>query len=166
MAKSQCWCVDGESKFVLPMSRSYYRIELPYSTSEDVEKVEEFKGVLAKVLKYELTPCPFARGFIVPLPEPPQTPIRYRPWQPKQRSQSLMVESTQNLATTDEDTAEASDGSSARSGDNEHEPEVIATTKGFEEMAGDYETALDNMKTPTRPKGLSAGRAITAPPHL
>ncbi|SLM41180.1 Inheritance of peroxisomes protein 1 [Lasallia pustulata] len=50
--KSQCWCVDGESKFVLRIRlNSYYRIELPFSTSEDIEKVEEFKGVLAKLLQ-------------------------------------------------------------------------------------------------------------------
>lgn len=148
------------------MSGSYYRIELPYSTSEDFEKVAEFKGILAKVLQYELTPCPFARGFHVPLPEPPKTPIRYRPWQPKQRSQSLMVASTQDLASTNEDTAAASDVSSGRSNDNAHQPEVDAAAKEIEELVGDYETASDNMKTPTRPKGLSAGRAFTAPPHL
>ena len=167
LAKSQCWCVDGESKFVLRIRpNSYYRIELSYSTAEDIEKVEEFKRVLAKVLQYEVTPCPFKRGFTVPLPEQIKTPIRKRPWRPKQRSQSLVAGLAQESGTTDEDTAAASDGSSARSTNNEHEIEADATAVDFEEMVGSYEPAPDSLKTPTRPKGLSAGRAITAPPHL
>ncbi|RMY54177.1 hypothetical protein D0865_04868 [Hortaea werneckii] len=70
MPRSQCWCVDGVSKFafrVLP--DTYYRIELPGETPEDLEKVEELKLVLAKVLFYERSSCPFARGFHVEVNE-------------------------------------------------------------------------------------------------
>ncbi|KAK6430713.1 hypothetical protein LTR95_013132 [Oleoguttula sp. CCFEE 5521] len=69
MPRSQCWCVDGVSKFafrVLP--DTYYRIELPGETAEDLEAVEGLKAVLGKVLFYERTACPFARGFEVELP--------------------------------------------------------------------------------------------------
>ncbi|OQO11657.1 hypothetical protein B0A48_03384 [Cryoendolithus antarcticus] len=69
MPRSQCWCVDGVSKFafrVLP--DTYYRIELPGETVEDLEVVEGLKAVLGKVLFYERTACPFARGFEVELP--------------------------------------------------------------------------------------------------
>ncbi|KAK4892691.1 hypothetical protein LTR27_008790 [Elasticomyces elasticus] len=60
LPRSQCWCVDGVSKFTMRvLPDTYYRIELP---SEDVEKVEELKAVLAKVLFYERTACPFYRG--------------------------------------------------------------------------------------------------------
>ncbi|KAI6898413.1 hypothetical protein KC334_g9752, partial [Hortaea werneckii] len=70
MPRSQCWCVDGVSKFafrVLP--DTYYRIELPGETPEDLEKMEELKLVLAKVLFYERSACPFARGFHVEVNE-------------------------------------------------------------------------------------------------
>ncbi|GAB7347573.1 hypothetical protein MBLNU459_g4460t1 [Dothideomycetes sp. NU459] len=70
MPRSQCWCVDGSSKFafrVLP--NQYYRIELPGETEEDKELVEHLKVTLAKVLYYERTACPFQRGFNVGLPE-------------------------------------------------------------------------------------------------
>lgn len=84
LAKSQCWCVDGVSKFALRISQiKYYRIELPYVSPLDQEKVEEFKNTLAKLLQYEVTPCPFKRGFKVDLPEPPKTPILKKPWRPK-----------------------------------------------------------------------------------
>ena len=69
LPRSQCWCVDGVSKFafrVLP--ETYYRIELPGETAEDLELVEALKATLKKVLFYERTPCPFARGFTVDLP--------------------------------------------------------------------------------------------------
>lgn len=86
LAKSQCWCVDGESKFVIPIGDySYYRIELPNKHPEDNNAIKEFKGVLEKILKYEKTPCPFKRGFTVELPEPPETPVRLRPWRPRER---------------------------------------------------------------------------------
>lgn len=68
---------------------TYYRIELPNLCSEEKEKVKEFKKVLAEVLQYEVTACPFKRGFTVDLPEPPKTPIRKRPWRPKQQVQPL-----------------------------------------------------------------------------
>lgn len=69
LPRSQCWCVDGVSKFafrVLP--ETYYRIELPGETAEDLELVEALKATLKKVLFYERTACPFARGFTVDLP--------------------------------------------------------------------------------------------------
>ena len=60
MARSQCWCVDGVSKFVLRvLMDTYYRIELPGETEEDLEMVEKFKITLQKVCHYERTPCPF-----------------------------------------------------------------------------------------------------------
>ncbi|KAF2877848.1 inheritance of peroxisomes protein 1-domain-containing protein [Massariosphaeria phaeospora] len=78
--KSQCWCVDPESIFVLRIRQdSYYRIELPYESDEDKQKAQEFKAVLAQVLQYERTTCPFTRRFEVQLPERPKTPPRRLP---------------------------------------------------------------------------------------
>lgn len=79
MPLSQCWCVDNESNLVLRVrGSSYYRIELPFETQEDKAKAEELKVAIAKVLRYEKTPCPFQRGFHVDLPEVQESPSRIR----------------------------------------------------------------------------------------
>ncbi|KPI40228.1 uncharacterized protein AB675_7734 [Cyphellophora attinorum] len=89
LRNSQCWCVDGESKFVLRKRKlEYYRIELPKETTEERAKVEELKTVLATVLKYEKTPCPFKRAFQVELPDDAITPRRKGKW--KARDSSLL----------------------------------------------------------------------------
>ncbi|KAK4498159.1 hypothetical protein PRZ48_010815 [Zasmidium cellare] len=70
LPRSNCWCVDGVSKFAMRvLPDTYYRIELPGDTPEDLEKAEECKETLKKVLHYERTPCPFARTFTVDIPE-------------------------------------------------------------------------------------------------
>ena len=81
MRNSQCWCVDGMCKFVLRYGRfQYYRIEFPVTSDEDKAKVEEFKNVVTKILKYEVTHCPFKRGFHVDLPDSAITPRRKGKW--------------------------------------------------------------------------------------
>lgn len=88
MRNSQCWCVDGESKFVLRIGKlRYYRIELPSESEEDKKKVEELKQALPKVLRFERTPCPFKRAFHVDLPEDAITPRRKGTWKRKQLPQ-------------------------------------------------------------------------------
>lgn len=194
LAKSQCWCVDGESKFVLRIRpNSYYRIELPCRTSEDRTKVDELKVVLAKVLQYEVTACPFKRGFTVDLPEPPITPTQKRPWKPKPRpettSESVAEEmgkfnfGCKNLGSPSAAGEPNSDGgfqltqesplvassttSSSERTDSEHDSEtkedIMISPRDLHEDL--HEEPLD-FKTPTRPKSLRTGRAITAPPQL
>jgi hypothetical protein len=78
--------VDGDSKFVLQIRPpQYWRIEVPNQSSDEKEGVEELKKVLGEVLRFEKTPCPFQRNFTVELPEPPQTPVKKRPWRPVER---------------------------------------------------------------------------------
>jgi hypothetical protein len=78
--RSQCWCVDGQSVFVLRIRQdSYYRMELPFETDDDKAKIEQFKTVLSQVLQYEKTQCPFRQSSEVDLPERPKTPPRKRP---------------------------------------------------------------------------------------
>jgi hypothetical protein len=85
LKKSQCWCVDGETKFVLRIrGHNYYRIELPNTCEEDRNAADDLRRVLADVAQFETTACPFKRGFHVDLPEKQETPKR--PWQPKHRS--------------------------------------------------------------------------------
>ncbi|KAI5209906.1 hypothetical protein E4T39_00678 [Aureobasidium subglaciale] len=72
LPRSQCWCIDGVSKFAMRvLPNTYYRIELPGNTQEDLEHVELLKQTLVKVLYYEKTACPFQRGFGDDLPEMP-----------------------------------------------------------------------------------------------
>lgn len=93
MRNSQCWCVDGESKFVMRVGRlRYQRIEFPTTEPEEKEKVAEFKEVIAKILKFEKTPCPFIRGFQVDLPEDAITPRRRGTWKRKESLTSTVLE--------------------------------------------------------------------------
>ncbi|GFF29645.1 hypothetical protein IFM58399_02332 [Aspergillus lentulus] len=94
LKNSQCWCVDGESTFVLRIRPlTYYRIELSNETEEDKKLVAAMKEALSKVLRYEVTPCPFKRGFTVELPEEAKAPRRKRAWRPKGRRESAPVRS-------------------------------------------------------------------------
>lgn len=86
MARSQCWCVDQASKFVLRVREgAFYRFELSASTDEEKQKIGEFKSVLSKILQYEKTPSPFTRGYIGE-PERPSTPVRRRSSQPREKA--------------------------------------------------------------------------------
>jgi hypothetical protein len=58
---------------------------VPNKSSIEREQVEKLKEVLAKVLLFEKTPCPFLRDFTIELPDAPQTPVKKRPWKPVQR---------------------------------------------------------------------------------
>ncbi|EMD66646.1 hypothetical protein COCSADRAFT_179886 [Bipolaris sorokiniana ND90Pr] len=82
--RSQCWCVDNQSVFVLRVRQdSYYRIELPYETEEDKAKITHFQSVLAQVMQYERTQCPFRRdaGFeeLQRPKSPPRKTIKRKP---------------------------------------------------------------------------------------
>lgn len=196
LSNSQCWCVDGESKFVLQAGpHSYIRIELPNANAEDRAKVEEFKSTLGNVLQYETTPCPFKRGFTVDLPEKPATPVRRRPWRPRERpqpppairrSEGLVRELRpwERPSTTAEQPYFAdlrSEGEEETVGEyTDSIPEDSAESSGAghdSERTDESELTpknptlhgkqdLDFCKTPTRPRTLKTGRATTAPPQL
>lgn len=75
--RSQCWCVDNQSVFVLRVRQdSYYRMELPFETEDDKAKVTLFKSVLAQVMQYERTQCPFRRGCEIEELQRPKSPPR------------------------------------------------------------------------------------------
>lgn len=87
LRNSQCWLVDGKSKFVLRVGKlQYYRIELPANSTEDMRKVEDFKEALRKILRFEVTPCPFKRGFHVELADSALTPRRKGQWKRREGS--------------------------------------------------------------------------------
>ncbi|KAJ5922328.1 hypothetical protein N7516_010031 [Penicillium verrucosum] len=90
LKNSQCWCVDGVSKFVLRIRPlTYYRIEIPYETEDDQSLVRDLRIALPTVLRYEVTPCPFKRAFSVELPTDAMAPRRKKAWQPKDRRERI-----------------------------------------------------------------------------
>ena len=94
LKNSQCWCVDGDSTFVLRIRPlTYYRIELPNETENNGQYVVELKNTLPKILRYEITPCPFKRGFTIEIPEEAKVPKRRRAWRPKSRRESAPASS-------------------------------------------------------------------------
>lgn len=151
-----------------------------------------------KVLQFEVTPCPFKRGFTIALPQPLETPTQKRPWRPKLRPDTIsekmpeVLEDFGDLAQTGTSTqspdAEKDDlvGSdlntprgtsvgfqvahldvSSRSTENESDSEGIDNTSStHKNLRGNVFEEPDEFKTPTRPKALRTGRAITAPPQL
>lgn len=76
LPRSQAWCVDGGSKFVLGSPPLFWRIELPKTSHDEEIRVEGLKRILDEILRYEKSPCPFQRTFKVELR--PQTPILNR----------------------------------------------------------------------------------------
>ena len=175
---------------------TYYRIELPCRASEDQLKIGEFKIVLAKLLQYEITPCPFKRGFTVELPDLPKTPVQKRPWRPKPKITITPEKTTEELEKFDfglesprsrsltaegkfvdgfikppihsqgSDLVSSTEDSSAES-ENESNNKDIDEIRSLppDEDCMSKEGSID-LQTPTRPKPLRAGRAITAPLHL
>jgi hypothetical protein len=92
LKNSQCWCVDGVSKFVLRIRPlTYYRIEIPYDSEDDQGLVQDLKIALPTVLRYEVTPCPFKRAFSVELPSDAMAPRRKKAWRPKERRESAPI---------------------------------------------------------------------------
>jgi hypothetical protein len=124
LPKSQSWCVDGESTFVLQIRKpQYWRIEVPNSDEEEKVRVKELKVVLSKVLLFEKTPCPFQRDFVVELPEAPTTPITKRPWRPVQGPQLFSSPSYGRKSSFDDD-AKSSRASSPRGQSPAARPQV------------------------------------------
>ncbi|KAJ8603522.1 hypothetical protein MRB53_042130 [Persea americana] len=62
LPRSQCWCVDGISKYAMRNRTEIYRIELPVDTDSDKQLVQQFQRVLRRIMQYEKTPCPFKRS--------------------------------------------------------------------------------------------------------
>lgn len=173
MPRSQCWCVDGVSKFAFRVLQdTYYRIELPGKTAEELELVEGLKLTLKKVLFYERTPCPFARTFTVELPEEgakikksrrrssgPAKKWRLQraySWKPEDGSEPERRGSTDSSISgsahvTDEEGAEESSSEDQQEGESD---ELVDQVKGLD------------VATPHKPTRLSNLRSVTAPPQL
>lgn len=173
LPRSQCWCVDGVSKFafrVLP--ETYYRIELPGETADDLELVEALKATLKKVLFYERTPCPFARGFTVDIPQEEvklkkSNSVRSGPakkwrlakaysWKPEGWEENELQRQLQEGGSRS--------SGEERSEQSDEEEDTPSDESAEEKRAEEHNTAT----TPSRmrPAGLGSMRSVTAPSHL
>lgn len=183
LPRSNCWCVDGVSKFAMRvLTDTYYRIELPGETEEELAQVEEFKATLKKVLFYERTACPFARTFEVPLPEEQVKKKKRRntthgpakkwrqdraySWRPEDGGEPphLSTSEEEESGSVSEEEVEVVDGGRRRAEadsipeDDEDEPEMPVLQKS-------------KITTPSRPsvrdrvEGLTM-RSVTAPPQM
>ncbi|KAF2102239.1 hypothetical protein NA57DRAFT_73671 [Rhizodiscina lignyota] len=191
MPASQCWCVDGESKFVLRVRDGvFYRLELPWDTEDDKTKVEEFKDVLGKVLRYERTACPFNRGFHVDLPEESlDSPTRVRilrntsrakrwklkgVWVPEDgRPQMTTAEDRRPSETSQDSNGEGTESSNSVDDDPREESSGVAAKPQEQAVAGAEPERKDSIDVsespiiqPSRPRTIVAIRSVTAPPHL
>lgn len=173
LPRSQCWCVDGVSKFafrVLP--DTYYRIELPGETPEDLESVESLKVTLKKVLWYERTPCPFKRSFIVNLPENAELSVKKNRRKSSGPAKKWKLARAYSWKPEDGEERPGRNGSVSSEASSSEESDAPAEIDLAQEKAPSEEIELaDEVKelavnTPTRPKGLAAMRSVTAPPQL
>ncbi|KAK6417491.1 hypothetical protein LTR95_017324, partial [Oleoguttula sp. CCFEE 5521] len=170
MPRSQCWCVDGVSKFafrVLP--DTYYRIELPGETTENLEAVEGLKAVLGKVLFYERTACPFARGFEVVLPLGDEG-VKVRKGRRKSSGPAKKWRLERGYSWKPEDGIERKRpeelaGSSSGGSDVDEDSEEGSQE---EDMLDDVPNPLAVLETPTKAplRPAVSGRSVTAPMQL
>ncbi|KAL4799819.1 inheritance of peroxisomes protein 1-domain-containing protein [Aspergillus venezuelensis] len=137
LKNSQCWCVDRESTFVLRIRPlTYYRIELPNEIERDKELVVQMKEALPTILRYEVTPCPFKRGFTVEIPEEAKVPRRKRAWRPKGRRESAPIQPAYNReslikeALTPESLSAGEDTDGTATEDGSFTPRGSSTTLG------------------------------------
>ncbi|EED18820.1 conserved hypothetical protein [Talaromyces stipitatus ATCC 10500] len=169
LKNSQCWCVDGKSTFVLRIrSLTYYRIELPNQTPEDADLIENFKSALAKVLRYEVTPCPFQRGFSVPLPAEAHIPKKKRAWRPKYRRESAPAGSELGKswpnAVNDVDTVRQTDGLDAYDGETTDDSSSTTIT-GVPQFDSSLSDDFSNNSAPdaTEDQLICSKRSVTEP---
>lgn len=84
MPRSQCWAMSqDDSKFILQIRRpTFWRIELPSSTQDEVSSAQNLPLVLDHILRYEKTACPFSRSFKTKqtFSSAELAPLTKRPW--------------------------------------------------------------------------------------
>ncbi|OJD14859.1 hypothetical protein AJ78_04835 [Emergomyces pasteurianus Ep9510] len=162
MKNCQCWCVDGTSIFVIRIRRlTYYRIELPYETEHDQAQVETLKRVLPTIIRYEVTPCPFKRGFSVELPEEAKTPRKKKAWRPKLGPSFEPRKLSFGEASSDDVGCGRSDAGSTRALTEDGE-----TTDGSENTPrARHISTAHYERSPSISIPIRAGRSVTEPTY-
>lgn len=173
LKNSQCWCVDGVSKFVLRIRPlTYYRIEIPYKTGEDQGLVQELKTALPTVLRYEVTPCPFKRTFSVELPSDAMAPRRKKAWQPKDRCATVPRALDSPLETPSPSSTRSAWNDSASAGDNKDVEGTLTDGNCFtlqKVNSANLDTLPNQLPSPSKKLGLSSShvprRSVTETPQ-
>lgn len=173
LPRSQCWCVDGVSKFAMRvLPNTYYRIELPGTTPEDLEYVEQLKKTLAKVLYYERTACPFQRGFGEDLPEMPSRNSRRlsrefiepakrwrldKVWRPEgaELEEPQLLHPNRSPSRSDTERSEAEDNAIVEEESGTEQDTRPASREKAPQLSGPFPS-----------KKPAAMRSVTAPPQL
>jgi hypothetical protein len=164
------------------LTDTYYRIELPGESQEEMDKVEAFKEILKKVLFYERTPCPFARTFTVDLPE--EQPVRKKRRSTHGPAKKWKLESAYSWRPEDgreplQQSTSEEDGESGSMTDEEEEdvPETPSSAEDVSEASDltdrikELSVQATRFKTPPGPsvrdrvRGISM-RSVTAPVQL
>ncbi|CAA9956814.1 Inp1 multi-domain protein [Pyrenophora teres f. maculata] len=178
--RSQIWCVDDQSVFVLRVRQdSYYRMELPYETDEDREKIEQFKSVLSQVMQYERTQCPFARGFVTEELERPKSPprkvVKRKPsgqakkwvmdktWVPQQYGSRPSTSGTERSASSVTSSNDDDDRSSVITDSSEAVPEAPETPFVRDLPRSPASTALPRRPSVAERASIFGQRSVTAP---
>ncbi|KAH0411917.1 hypothetical protein KCU90_g18299, partial [Aureobasidium melanogenum] len=173
LPRSQCWCVDGVSKFAMRvLPNTYYRIELPGSTQEDLEYVEQLKKTLAKVLYYERTACPFQRAFGDDLPEMPSRNSRRLSREFIEPAKRWRLDKVWRPEGAELEEPQLLHPNRSPSRSDTERSEVEDNTRLEEESETEQDTRPASREKPPQLSGpfpakkLAAMRSVTAPPQL
>lgn len=173
LPRSQCWCVDGVSKFAMRvLPNTYYRIELPGATQEDLEYVEQLKKTLAKVLYYERTACPFQRGFGEDLPEMPSRNSRRLSREFIEPAKRWRLDKVWRPEGAELEEPQLLHPNRSPSRSDTERSEVEDNTRLEEESGTEQDTRPASREKPPPLSGpfpskkLAAMRSVTAPPQL
>jgi hypothetical protein len=142
---------------------TYYRIELPGDTEEDLAQVENFKVTLQKVCFYERTPCPFARTFSMDEPEEQQEVRkgkRRKSTGPAKKWKLDRVWRPEGWVEPEKVSEESASGSGSPAGSDDESD--TASTPMEPEEAADEVTPM-TPTTPMRQRALAALRSASAP---
>ena len=142
---------------------TYYRIELPGDTEEDLEQVENFKVTLQKVCFYERTPCPFTRTFSVDEPEQQEEVRkgkRRKSTGPAKKWKLDRVWRPEGWVEPEKVSEESASGSGSPAGSDDESD--TASTPTEPEEAADEVTPI-TPTTPMRQRALAALRSASAP---
>lgn len=164
LPRTQCWCVDGVSKFALKSHSLIYRIELPNETQEEKACVEEFKTALRKIIRFEKTPCPFQREFEVEGAEEPESPTLKKWKGPNPRSRKWGFDRRWRPEGEEGDDARpSSEGSSPASDEDGGATVSTEGTDASRKTSVSSTFDEDFAKSPIRPSRLGAPRVCTDP---
>lgn len=155
---------------VLP--NTYYRIELPGATQEDLEYVEQLKKTLAKVLYYERTACPFQRGFGEDLPEMPSRNSRRLSREFIEPAKRWRLDKVWRPEGAELEEPQLLHPNRSPSRSDTERSEVEDNTRLEEESGTEQDTRPASREKPPPLSGpfpskkLAAMRSVTAPPQL